>query len=480
MEIVLALLLDRLPELLGELWAANRHWRREGKRITLRIDESGDSSTMPGSSNRPDYTCDGTRLVTTARNGATNSAYTYDLNDNRLSLTVAAGTTTTTATYDDEDHLLRYGDGTYAYSSRGTLNSRTDTAGTTDYKYDIFGSLLRVTLPSGKVIEYVVDAKKRRIAKNVNGNVVQGFLYSSDLRVAAELDSTGSVLSRFAYATSSPLPSYMTKNGATYRLISDHLGSPRLVVDVASGAILQRIDYDEFGNVEADTNPGFQPFGFAGGLYDPDTKLVRFGARDYDPSTGRWTAKDPLLFRGNQTNLYNYALGDPVNYVDTTGTLTIPFVGWVDAGENLGTAALSSYADILADPSAGWLARGGAALGGLFSALWTPCTSDRTFATLLAAEGAGRYAARPFWRYLGPQSGADGAWLSRGAGWSAPYGSDFAAAQDALQLPATPTSVIEVQPPWWQPVAGPRSATAFPNLGAGGGTEYYRGGLSFP
>ena len=43
-----------------------------------------------------------------------------------------------------------------------------------------------------------------------------------------------------------------------------------------------------------DTNPGFQPFGFGGGLYDPDTGLVRFGVRDYNPATGRWLAKDPL------------------------------------------------------------------------------------------------------------------------------------------------------------------------------------------
>ena len=58
------------------------------------------------------------------------------------------------------------------------------------------------------------------------------------------------------------------------------------MVNVATGAIIQRMGYDAFGNVTQDTNPGFQPFGFAGGLYDRDTKLVRFGARDYDPETG--------------------------------------------------------------------------------------------------------------------------------------------------------------------------------------------------
>lgn len=30
------------------------------------------------------------------------------------------------------------------------------------------------------------------------------------------------------------------------------------------------------------------------GLYDSDTGLVRFGARDYDSMVGRWTARDPV------------------------------------------------------------------------------------------------------------------------------------------------------------------------------------------
>jgi RHS repeat-associated protein len=115
------------------------------------------------------------------------------------------------------------------------------------------------------------------------------------------------------------VPDYMVKAGVAYRIISDHLGSPRLVVDTATGAIAQRMDYDEFGNVINDTSPGFQPFGFAGGIYYPDTGLVRFGARDYDAETGRWTAKDPIGFRGGGTNLYGYVLNDPVNGIDPEG-----------------------------------------------------------------------------------------------------------------------------------------------------------------
>lgn len=116
----------------------------------------------------------------------------------------------------------------------------------------------------------------------------------------------------------------------TYRIVSDHLGSPRLVVDVTSGAIVQRMDYDEFGTVILDTNPGFQPFGFAGGLYDRDTGLVRHGARDYDAEVGRFAAKDPIRFQGGASNLYEYVTNDPVNLIDPEGEF--PTFGQVMTG----------------------------------------------------------------------------------------------------------------------------------------------------
>ena len=39
----------------------------------------------------------------------------------------------------------------------------------------------------------------------------------------------------------------------------------KLVVDVRNGGIAQQLDYDAWGKVISDSNPGFQPFGFAGG-----------------------------------------------------------------------------------------------------------------------------------------------------------------------------------------------------------------------
>ncbi len=92
------------------------------------------------------------------------------------------------------------------------------------------------------------------------------------------------------------------------------------MVSDAVGNIVKRVDYDSFGNIVDDANPTFEiPFGFAGGLYDRDTGLVRFGYRDYDPEVGRWTAKDPILFKGGDTDLYGYCLNDPINWIDPWG-----------------------------------------------------------------------------------------------------------------------------------------------------------------
>jgi RHS repeat-associated protein len=220
---------------------------------------------------------------------------------------------------DDQDRLLAWGAASYTYDANGDLTTRTDSAGLTSYDYDLFGNLRRVDLPSGDVVEYLIDGQNRRVGRVFNGAVTHKWLYKGQLNPVAELDAAGNVVSRFIYGTTYHAPDVMLKGGATYRVVTDHLGSVRLVVDAATGAVAQRLDYDEWGRVLVDTNPGFQPFGYAGGLYDSATGLVRFGARDYDAEVGRWTAKDPIRFAGGDENIYAYVGGDPVNLVDPSG-----------------------------------------------------------------------------------------------------------------------------------------------------------------
>lgn len=261
---------------------------------------------------------DADRLIGVQADGTTVEDYAYDENGNRR-----GGPSGASYSYDDQDRLLSMTAGaattTYTYTASGERATRTQGTEVTTYTHNALGTLVAVTLPGGTSIEYVLDGRGRRIGKRVDGALLQGWLYADGLRPLAELDGAGTVVSRFVYAGRGNLPAYMIRGGVTYRIIGDHAGSARLVVDVGTGDVVQRLDYDAFGRVTLDTNAGFQPFGFAGGLYDPDTGLVRFGKRDYDAEVGRWTSRDPLAFGGGQSNLYAYAANDPVNNVDRTG-----------------------------------------------------------------------------------------------------------------------------------------------------------------
>jgi RHS repeat-associated protein len=255
------------------------------------------------------------RLTGVKKGGTVVSSYAYDGNSNRLSATTGSGTVH--GTYDVQDRILTYGTASYLYNGNGELTTKTVGTKTTSYQYDVFGNLTGVTLADGTAISYLVDAENNRVAKKVNGVVVEGFLYDMG-RLVAQLDVNNQIVSQFVYGEEGT-PVYMINGGVTYRIIADHVESPRLVVNATTGQIVERVDYDEFGNVTNDTNAGFQPFGYAGGLYDAQTGLIRFGARDYDASTGRWTAKDPLRFGGGDSNLYGYSFDDPVNVSDPTG-----------------------------------------------------------------------------------------------------------------------------------------------------------------
>ena len=294
------------------------------------------------------------RLTTVTRNGTASASYTYDDNSNRLTKTTA--TTTEIGTYDAQDRMLTYAGATYAYTANGELQSKTDATGTTTYEYDELGNLTKVTLSDGRVIEYVIDGQNRRIGKKVNGVIVQRLVYSDQLRPAAEVDANGDVVTRFVYGSRSNVPDLIIKGDTTYRVLSDHLGSPRIVLDLNTGAVAERIDYDEFGNVLGDTAPGFLPFGFAGGLYDSDTKLVRFGARDYEARAGRWTSKEPMLFGGGDPNLYAYVFSDPVQLVDPNGQDALCYDGTMlwdfnDAGQTVMVRAATSGRDGVTDPT---------------------------------------------------------------------------------------------------------------------------------
>jgi RHS repeat-associated protein len=276
------------------------------------------TETITGTTQTLDYRFDLTgRLDQITEDGFVIDGFVYDENDNRLS-ELAPGTD---ATFDAQDRLITRGPETFTYTPAGELSSRTTGTETTTFEHDALETLRAVNLPDDRRIEYIVDGLGRRIGKRIDGVLVQGFLYKDGLNPVAELDGAGSIVSLFVYGTRPNVPDYMIRGTATYRILADRRGSPRLVIDIATGAITARIDYDTFGGITAETFPGLIPFGLAGGIHDRDTELVLFGTRNYAPELGRFITKEPRLFEDAVTNAYVYAANDPVNNIDLDGLL---------------------------------------------------------------------------------------------------------------------------------------------------------------
>jgi len=288
--------------------------RDNNGRITQKME------TVAGAASNFTYTYDSLgRLLTVTKDNVLVEEYQYNLNGTRAyEMNTLRGISGRSFSYSDEDHLLAAGNVTCQYDLDGFLTSKTDGTDTTQYTYSSRGELLRVILPDSTLIEYLHDPAGRRVAKRVNGSITKKYLWQGLTRLLAVYDNNDNLLMRFEYA-GGRMPLTMTTENMTYYLSYDPAGSLRLVAD-ESGTVVKTVTYDAFGGLVLDTNSLFDiPFGFGGGLYDKDTGLVRFGYRDYDPDTGRWTAKDPIFFKGGDTDLYGYCLNDPVNAVDPYG-----------------------------------------------------------------------------------------------------------------------------------------------------------------
>lgn len=295
----------------GVIWSAQYTRDPKGRVIEVVETSLGTPTTLGYAYDEAD------RLEVVERDHAVWETFGYTLNGDRTSSTHALGGPVA-ASFDARGQLLAQGGAEYEHDRSGRRVRRSEAGQVVSYGYDTFGNLETVALADGREVTYTLDALGRRLEKRVDGELHGAWLYFGP-HPAAALDASGAITSVFVRGPDEHLTAILA-GGGTYRVVTDLVGSVRLVIDAASGAIVQQLDYDAFGRVTLDTNPGFQPFGFAGGLHDPDTGLVHLGAREYDPETGRFTSRDPLFFASGETNLYTYAANDPVNQIDPSGT----------------------------------------------------------------------------------------------------------------------------------------------------------------
>ena len=257
----------------------------------------------------------------------------------------------------------------YTFDADGFLTKR----GPDTFAYSRGGDLLSATV-DGKTVTYDYDALGRRTARH-EGGATERYLHgdpTNPLRITSWIDA-GGTLNVPRYDGDGTLFA-IDRGGSRLYVATDHLGSPRLITD-AAGTTVRTIEYDAFGRVTGGTGSFDLPIGYAGGLSDPVTGLVRFGKRDYEPASGRWTAEDPTFFEGSPGNLYAYVGSDPTTLTDPTGLVCVGFSAYGGLGggiqfcrdNSIDNADWSLCADFGVGLGGGWdvdLAGGAAETGG--------------------------------------------------------------------------------------------------------------------
>lgn len=100
---------------------------------------------------------------------------------------------------------------------------------------------------------------------------------------------------------------------------TDALGSP-IAVTNATGAVIERNDYEPYGTIIG--KPNYQGFGFTGHLQDSETGLAYMQQRYYDPTVGRFLSVDPVTALSSPVGMFNrykYAANNPYRFVDPDG-----------------------------------------------------------------------------------------------------------------------------------------------------------------
>jgi RHS repeat-associated protein len=145
----------------------------------------------------------------------------------------------------------------------------------------------------------------------------------------------------------------------------DQLGSTRLLTDTA-GAAVGAFTYDAYGNRTGSTGTATTPFGFAGEYTDAETGFVYLRARYYDPATGQFMSRDPLVAMTGSA--YAYVAGNPLNGTDPSGLCWGPGC-WLES------AAKSTHGQIVKQVANTSAALTGLAATGAAVLALTPCSA---------------------------------------------------------------------------------------------------------
>ncbi|MEU0274549.1 RHS repeat-associated core domain-containing protein [Streptomyces sp. NPDC006307] len=208
---------------------------------------------------------------------------------------------------------------TYEYDATGNTTKRTIGGNAQTLEWTDTGKLAKATEANGTATTYLYDAGGNRVQrKDTTGITV--YLPGMELKLSS--DGTKKEATRY-YSHAGQTVAVRTDDGKVSFVASDHHGTGELAIDATTGAVSQR-RFDPYG-VERGKATGTWPGekGYVGGTIDASTGLTHLGAREYDPTIGKFISVDPLIdyLQPQQINGYAYANNSPVTHADPSGLI---------------------------------------------------------------------------------------------------------------------------------------------------------------
>jgi RHS repeat-associated protein len=227
--------------------------------------------------------------------------------------------------YDQSNRLLTVGTTSYEYDDNGSLTKKVNGTATSDFAYDVASRLSEIK-SADKTVQHLYDGLGNRTARIENGQRTNYILdlNSQMTQILAETDAGGNITKYHVYGLG--LIETILPGGETQIYHFNSRGNTTAISN-ASGQIVQKYAYDDFGTVNnqwGNIESSFKFLGRFGVMADGDLYHIR--ARFYDPDIGRFITQDPMT--GNQRNpqtlnRYVYALNNPIRFIDVTGYSSI-------------------------------------------------------------------------------------------------------------------------------------------------------------